>query len=1584
MEKNSQLFRDYFQKYIFYVILFAWTNLTRHSHTKISLLQYKIPIMRKLLLDHFIYISLLVFSVGSVSGQTLFDSFADGNFTASPVWGGSTSAWQVVANSDAAAGATGSNTLRLNSTGGATVYLSTQVATWSTSQEWDFWVGRRAQAFTAANQQYFWLYANESTLNNGTVDGYRIAIGDDNSGGDKIRLEYILNGAVSATVITSTGSITNGLTDIGFLVRVTRSSSGAWALFTSTLPTANGAGAIATAVPNSTNANVSQGTATNNTLVPAANGYIGVAALHSTGTNAIITAEFDQIYFTLPAPEIDVQGNSTSIVSGDVTPSAADFTDFGSTSVTAGSVTHTFSILNTGNAQLTIGAISFSGAASGDFSVTSSPTSPINGGGFTSFNVTFDPSAVGTRNATISIVNNDSNENPYTFALTGAGLADVNEPDWVNLQFPASQTISEGGSFTVYAQVWEPGLTDSAGQGADVQGWIGYSTSNTDPSGGGWTWVPASYFGDAGNNDEYSLLFGAGLTPGTYYYASRFQIGAGPYVYGGTNGIWSNDSGVLTVNQNLVDFCNIQSPPIATIVQGNSLTVYAQVYEPGVTEAAGQGAGISGWIGYSSSNTNPNTGSWTWVSATFNVQSGNNDEYMASIGASLTPGTYYYASRFQKTGSSQYSYGGTGGFWNNDSGVLTVNSQQEINVQGNATNIVSGDITPSTADHTDFGTTPLGTPVVRTFTIQNTGGTNLTISSVTLTETDSFSITQTASSPVAPAGSTTFQVTFTPTATGTDTNTVTITNNDADESSYTFRIQGAATIETPVAVTADPVRTTSFVAKWNAVPGASSYRLDVSTNSAFEGPYEDVALWNFPNNPDDAVADGGIAANASSTITVVGGATPLIFSTAGATTNSANATNWQSGNLTKYWEVSFATTGHTSIRVSSKQRGSNTGPRDFKLQYKIGAGGTYADVPGAPAIVAANNYTAGILTNVALPSTCDNQASVYLRWIMTSNTAVNGTAVVTGGSANIDDIVIDGRPSTFVQPYENFNVGNVTSYNVNTNITPVTTYYYRVRAVAGGTSANSNTIQVTTDPVSVTWSAGAWSNAIGPDQDIEAVIEDIYNSGESEGEFEAKKLTINTGGSLTIASGTNITVANEVINNLTESALVIENNANLIQVNDTNNTGSATVFRNSNALMRLDYTLWSSPVSGQNLLDFSPLTTNTRFYVYNPTSNTYNSVVPSSTSFNEGTGYLIRMPNNHPTTPTVWNGEFTGGLHNGNVSNTVANNTYNAVGNPYPSTIDADLFMAANNITEALYFWRKTNNDQTTSYATYTLAGGAGTGSNSGDPNGLVPNGIIQVGQGFIARSTSTSLNFNNGMRVGDNAGQFFRTNEIERNRIWVNLTNIDGVFSQTMVAYMTGATQGVDAAIDGKYFNDSQLALTSLIGTDEYAVQGRALPFVASDVVPLGFKVLAAGTYTIGLDHVDGLFTDASQPILLRDNLNGTEHDLRAGNYTFASEAGVFNGRFEIVFESVLATDNPVWDADQVIVYKQGQDLVINSGKVNMATVQVFDMRGRLLVEKQNINAGETRLFAGDSNQMLIVKVVSNDKTEVTKKVIN
>jgi hypothetical protein len=254
--------------------------------------------------------------------------------------------------------------------------------------------------------------------------------------------------------------------------------------------------------------------------------------------------------------------------------------------------------------------------------------------------------------------------------------------DWANLQWPANMTLKEGNRGSVYAQVYKAGVTEPAGQGAGISVWIGYSSINSNPNTvADWKWVAATFSSQQGNNDEYVATLGDSLPAGTYYYASRFLLTDGVYQYGGYNGgFWNgatNASGVLTVEDAVITYANVQFPATASISEGGSATIYGRVYAANVTSVPGA-SGITCQIGWSALNSNPDT--WTnWSNATFNSQFGNNDEYMASLGSSLTTGTYYYAFRY-KLAADAYYYGGYsatgGGAWDgvaNISGVLTVN-----------------------------------------------------------------------------------------------------------------------------------------------------------------------------------------------------------------------------------------------------------------------------------------------------------------------------------------------------------------------------------------------------------------------------------------------------------------------------------------------------------------------------------------------------------------------------------------------------------------------------------------------------------------------------------------------------------------------------------------------------------------------------------------------------------------------------------------------------------------------------------------------------------------------------------------------
>lgn len=545
----------------------------------------------------------------------------------------------------------------------------------------------------------------------------------------------------------------------------------------------------------------------------------------------------------------------------------------------------------------------------------------------------------------------------------------------------------------------------------------------------------------------------------------------------------------------------------------------------------------------------------------------------------------------------------------------------------------------------------------------------------------------------------------------------------------------------------------------------------------------------------------------------------------------------------------------------------------------------------------------------------------------------------------------------------------------------------RIKFEVGGTN---NTVGVAIDNLKVTgllptctWNGTSWSNVVGPDEFTAATIDGPYST-DTNGEFAAKKLTITSLGSLVINSGTNVYVIEEVVNNATAADFVVENNGNFLQLQDVPvnvNVGNMTVSRETSPLKRLDYVLWSSPVQYQYLQSFSPSTLPNRFYTYNSSTDIYEVVAaPSTTYFEKANGYLIRTPDNHPTVPTIWASTFVGFPNNGNISVPVTANTYNAVGNPYPSTMDADAFIFENNIVEALYFWRKENGAANPSYATYTLAGGV---ANTGGGSALIPTYAIQVGQGFIAKATSSSLNFTNAMRVADNDNLFLRTIN-NKDRIWLDLTNNNGIFCQTLIGYMSNTTDGIDNGYDGRIFSQpaNGATLTSIIGNDSsFVIQAKG-DFVNTDVVALAFKTAVAGNFTIALSNVEGLFANNGQEVFLKDNLTNTITSLTNGNYTFATAAGDFLNRFEIVYQNTALNTNEFVLSD-VVVYANDSNVIVNAGQSIIDTVRVFDLRGRLVKELTNVNATEAILNMASDNQIVLVQVTSVDGAVVTKKLI-
>ena len=228
----------------------------------------------------------------------------------------------------------------------------------------------------------------------------------------------------------------------------------------------------------------------------------------------------------LAAPEIDVQGNGTEIVSGDTNPDTVDDTDFGTEEVNVGTVSHTFTIYNYGIDALTLTGdplVVVIGGPCGRFhghrAADQPGWQPVRS---TTFTVQFAPSATGTRSAVITILNDDSDESTYTFSIQGTG---ENYPGAFSKLSPTNNATGVSLSPTLS---WETSAD------ADTYEYC-YDTSD-DGTCAGWT-----------DNGGATFIALSGLTAETtYYWQVRAQNVLGTtYAEGAVDAYWSFTVGLL-------------------------------------------------------------------------------------------------------------------------------------------------------------------------------------------------------------------------------------------------------------------------------------------------------------------------------------------------------------------------------------------------------------------------------------------------------------------------------------------------------------------------------------------------------------------------------------------------------------------------------------------------------------------------------------------------------------------------------------------------------------------------------------------------------------------------------------------------------------------------------------------------------------------------------------------------------------------------------------------------------------------------------------------------------------------------------
>ena len=544
----------------------------------------------------------------------------------------------------------------------------------------------------------------------------------------------------------------------------------------------------------------------------------------------------------------------------------------------------------------------------------------------------------------------------------------------------------------------------------------------------------------------------------------------------------------------------------------------------------------------------------------------------------------------------------------------------------------------------------------------------------------------------------------------------------------------------------------------------------------------------------------------------------------------------------------------------------------------------------------------------------------------------------------------------------------------------------------------------------------------------------------------AKNLTVKSTGDLTLSSTSNLTVTDFVKVN-TNGIFNIKDKANLIQINNTPNTGIVNIERISQPMYNIDYTYWNSPVTLASNFTLGSLSPNSPLmFSWIPTvsagkgGNWKNE--NNTTVMDPSKGYIVRAPTTFSSSiKTPYTATFKGTPNNGIVTSPIIkgtltgvvdvdaeNDEWNLIGNPYPSAIDAGAFVDFNanlNVIDGtIYVWTHntapsaaepdpfygdyTLNYTENDYASFNRTGVVSTRS-SAITGGSPPSGFIASGQSFFVRAAKTmapgtTLNatFNNSMRVGVEGknGDFFKTSknekneripknvsDIERHRIWLNLTNNSGAFSQILVGYIEGATQGLDRSFDGESFGGNNVGFHSIIPEAQLTIQGRALPFDENDQVKLGYYSEISGKLSVRIDHLDGLFDN--QNILLEDKELGIIHDLKDTPYVFQTEIGDFEERFVLRFTDKSLAINDLTNENTIIIHYTQSTKILNIANKTpdntIESVSLYDIQGKLISNWEITDKEQTNIkiqVQNETSGVYIVKLKTT-KGNISKKII-
>ena len=485
---------------------------------------------------------------------------------------------------------------------------------------------------------------------------------------------------------------------------------------------------------------------------------------------------------------------------------------FGNQNVGTTSAAQTITLSNTGTVAITMTSIAITGTNSGDFVQTNTCGSSLAAGANCTINVTFTPTASGSRAASVTLTDNAAGS-PQSVTLSGTGTV-----PGLNFSVTSLSFGTENVGTTTTAQA-----VTLANTGSTAVSITSIATTGTNSGDFAQT-----------NTCGTSLAAGANCTINVTFTPTA--------------------SGSRTASVTITDTAAGSPQTISLTGTGATLTVS---FSPASLNFGNQ---VIGTTSAPLTVTMTNTGTAKLTLNTLYITGTNSQEFAPQSNtctAGLAPGA-------SCTITDQFHPSQTGAA----SAFLSIfdnasNSPQTVNLTGTGITSTLG----FSATSLSFGNQNVGTTsAAQTITLSNTGTVAITMTSIAITGTNSgdFVQTNTCGSSLAAGANCTINVTFTPTASGSRTASVTITDSVAG-SPQTISLTGTGAMLT---VTFSPT-SLNF---GNQVIGTTSAPLTVTMTNTGTAKLTLNTLYITGTNsqefaPQSNTCTAGLAPGASCTIT---------------------------------------------------------------------------------------------------------------------------------------------------------------------------------------------------------------------------------------------------------------------------------------------------------------------------------------------------------------------------------------------------------------------------------------------------------------------------------------------------------------------------------------------------------------------------------------------------------------------------------------------------------------------------------------------------------------------------------------------